>query len=239
MCDFNMMTAAQVKKDLQKLARREKATSSARFFKTGPGQYGEGDLFIGVTVPEQRSVARRFADLPLSELSELLASPIHEHRLTALIILVGQCRRAENRDKARLVKYYLSQARAINNWDLVDVSADKIIGEWVLASGELRLLDKLAASKNMWQRRTAMVATLALIRAGELEQTWHLAELFIKESHDLMHKATGWMLREAGKRDEQALLKFLDRWSASMPRTMLRYAIERLSEPLRKKYLKK
>jgi 3-methyladenine DNA glycosylase AlkD len=234
-----MSLAEGVKRALQKLASKEKASGAARFFKTAPGQYGEGDVFIGVTVPEQRGVAREFTDLPLLEISELLSSPIHEHRLTALLILVDKFQRADQAGRSRLLKYYLSQTRAINNWDLVDVTADKIVGVSVLTSRDFAVLDKLADSKNMWQRRIAMVATLALIRNGELEQTWRLAEKFLTESHDLMHKASGWMLREAGKREERALRKFLDKHASRMPRTMLRYAIERLSPQERAKYLAK
>ncbi len=234
-----MNKTVQVKKSLAKLASNPKAQSSARFFKTGPGQYGEGDLFIGVTVPEQRVIAREFKDLSLVEISELLASPIHEHRLTGLMILVEQFKAASEAGKKKLVIYYLSKSAAVNNWDLVDLTAANIVGAWVSISKEFELLDKLAASKNMWQRRIAIVATWALIREKKLEQTFRLAEKFLTESHDLMHKATGWMLREAGKRDEKALRKFLDRHVTKMPRTMLRYAIEKFAASDRAGYLAK
>ena len=234
-----MTGSEQVKKALAKLAKNSKAQGSARFFKTGPGQYSEGDLFIDVSVPEQRMVAREFKDLSLLEISELLASVIHEHRATGLMILVEQFKVASEVGKKKLLKYYLSKKSAVNNWDLVDMTAANIVGAWLVISKDFDLLYKLAASKNMWQRRIAMVATWALIREKKLEQTFRLAEKFLSDNHDLMHKAVGWMLREAGKRDEKALRKFLDRHVTKMPRTMLRYAIEKFEASERAGYLAK
>jgi len=232
-----MTKATEIKKALTALTRPGKEDLLSRFFKTGPGQYGEGDVFIGLTVPDQRLVAKKYSGLSLSELELLLASHIHEHRLTGLLILVEKFKIAA--DKKKLLQFYLRQSKAVNNWDLVDLTAEKIVGQWVLASQDFALLDKLACSKNMWQRRIAMVSTLALIREHKFEQTWCLAEQFLTEKHDLMHKATGWMLREAGKRDQMALIKFLDQHATKMPRTMLRYAIEKFPEQQRLEYLKK
>lgn len=234
-----MTESEQVKKALAKLAKNSKAQGSARFFKTGPGEYAEGDLFIDVSVPAQRKVAREFKNLELEEISKLLASSIHEHRATGLMILVEQFKAAGEETKKKLLKYYLSKSAAVNNWDLVDMTAANIVGAWLVISKDFDLLDKLAASKNMWQRRIAMVATWALIREKKLEHTFRLAEKFLMESHDLMHKAVGWMLREAGKRDEKALRKFLDRHVTKMPRTMLRYAIEKFAASDRADYLAK
>lgn len=231
------MKADNVKRALAKLADKDKARILARFFKTGQGQYGEGDKFLGVTVPAQRLVAKQFKNLPLAEVAKFLISPIHEHRLTALLILVEQYSQASETTKAKIVKFYLARAKQINNWDLVDLSAPKILGDWLFNKDRI-ILNKLIKSKNLWERRIAMISTLAFIKVGETKDVWRLAKILLNDSHDLMHKATGWMLREAGKRDLNGLKKFLDEHKAKMPRTMLRYSIEKFNKLERQKYLK-
>jgi len=233
------MTATKVKQALKKMAKPDKAAVLAHFFKTGPGQYGAGDLFLGITVPEQRAVAKRFTDLPLIELKELLASPYHEHRLTALLILTEQFKRASEADQRRLLNFYLKQTCAVNNWDLVDLTADKIVGSWLVKYPDRKLLSRLANSANLWERRIAVVATYAFIRRGQVELIMTLAKKFIKDREDLIHKAVGWMLREAGQRDQAALKKFLNQQAGRMPRVMLRYALEKMSDLDRRRYLRK
>lgn len=226
----------RIQEDLQKLASPSRAKSSAWFFKTGKGQYGEGDRFIGVTVPQQRVVAKKYKDLPLSEIEKLLRSPIHEHRLTGLLILVS----AFNKSKKQVYDFYLKHTEKINNWDLVDSSASYIVGEWLLDKPkERKILHTLAKSKNLWERRIAIVSSGAFINHGEFAETFAIAELLLKDSHDLIHKAVGWMLREVGKRDQDAEEVFLRKYYNIMPRTMLRYAIERFSESKRHEYLAK
>lgn len=232
-----MLTAREVAAALGKLGTKRKAESSAWFFKTGKGQYGHGDVFIGVTVPEQRRVARAFRELPLAEVAKLLKSAIHEHRLTALLILVEQYKRGDAEARARIVKQYLAHTRHINNWDLVDTSAPTIIGHYLLDKNR-RVLYKLAKSKNLWERRIAIVATLAFIRNGESTDTFATAELLLADPHDLIHKATGWMLREVGARvSRAALVKFIKLHKADMPRTTLRYAIEHFPPEARRAFL--
>lgn len=213
-----------------------------RFFKCGPGEYGEGDVFIAVTVPAQRAIARQFRDLPLAEVDRLLTSRIHEERLTALIILVDQFTRGDERCRRRIFALYMKRLRFINNWDLVDTSAAQIVGGSLAdkprPSTVLRaapsavegrgLLDRLARSTHLWSRRVAMIATFHYIQRGEHRDAIRIATILVNDTHDLIHKAVGWMLREVGKRaSEAALTTFLERHAASMPRTMLRYAIEK------------
>lgn len=232
-----MPTSRQVVRALKKLGTKEKAASSAWFFKTDKGQYGYGDMFIGVTVPEQRKVARAFRELPLAEAAKLLESKVHEHRLTALLILVGQYKRGDETARAKIVKRYLAHTKRVNNWDLVDTSAPNIVGRYLLDK-DRRVLYKLAKSKNLWERRIAIVATLAFIGNGESADTFAIAELLLADTHDLIHKATGWMLREVGKRVSRlALARFIKVHKADMPRTTLRYATEHFPPELRKTLL--
>jgi len=221
---------------LAALADPDRARGSARFFKTAKGEYGEGDRFIGISVPQLRRLARRYRHLPLQDIAKLLASLVHEHRFTALEILVAQYEAGEADSKQAIYHFYLQNSRRANNWDLVDTSAPYIIGEHLLTRprGEL---EQLAKSENVWERRMAIVATLLLIRNGELEDTFRIAALLLSDRHDLIHKAVGWMLRETGKRSMAALLQFLEEHHAHMPRTALRYAIERLPENRRKRIL--
>lgn len=232
------MTAATVKAALKLKATPERAKTSQWFFKTGPGQYGEGDIFWGITVPEQRKIAKEFKDLPLTEIKLLLASPIHEHRLTALHILVLQFTKADEKTKTKLYRFYLANRNRINNWDLVDASAPYIVGTYLLTHPtEKSKLKTWAKSKNLWERRIAVVATWMLIRNNEYSEILQLAEQLKNDKHDLMHKAVGWMLREMGKKSPGTLVKFLNEHADSLPRTTLRYAIEKMTSEQRRYYL--
>lgn len=222
---------------LRRETNAEKATFLARFFKTGKGQYGEGDVFLGLSVPQQRKIAQSYTHLSLNEIQSLLKSEIHECRFTALEILVMKYEKASLPEKKEIYEFYVKNARLVNNWDLVDTSAPHIVGDYVLDKKKDVLLT-LATSDNLWEKRIAIVATLRLIQAGDFTSTFAIAECLMKDTHDLIHKACGWMLREVGKRDEAMLESFLKKHYKHMPRTMLRYAIERFPEPKRKAYLK-
>ena len=225
----------------KKLASAEQAEILQRFFKTGPGQYGAGDIFWGLKVPVSRQIAQQFFDLSFAELSKLISSPVHELRLIALFIVVNHYEQAKNfSEQKKIVRWYWRQRKFINNWDLVDSSAPKILGAYLRDyPSERQLLVFLSQSPNLWDRRLAIVATLTFIDAGEFQPTLDLAGMFLNDSEDLIHKASGWMLREVGKRDKKTLLIFLDKYVTQMPRTMLRYSIEHLSEAKRQKYLQK
>jgi 3-methyladenine DNA glycosylase AlkD len=208
-----------------------------RFFKCGPGEYGEGDVFIAVTVPAQRAIARHFSDLRLGEVDRLLTSRIHEERLTALFILVHQFTRGDERARREIFTLYMKRLSFINNWDLVDSSAAQIVGGW-LTDKPRTLLDRLARSKQLWSRRVAMIATFHYIQRGEHRDAIRIASILVNDTHDLIHKAVGWMLREVGKRaSDAALTSFLELHAATMPRTMLRYAIERRSAAERRVWM--
>ena len=209
---------------------------SKMFFKTGTGHYAEHDTFIGVTVPDLRKLAKEFKDLSLQDLQTLIASPINEERLLALFILVDQYQKENMHQKNVLYNLYLHNIQHVNNWNLVDASAHLIIGKH-LDNADKKLLITLAQSKNLWERRIAIVATWYFIRKNELEWTFNVAKLLLNDTHDLIHKAVGWMLREAGKRNETLLIQFLDEYAAIMPRTMLRYAIEKFPREQRNDYL--
>ncbi len=237
-------TAALVTANLRKLVRPEKAAFLPKFFQAIPGGYGEGDEFLGVVVPDQRRTAKRFCDLPLSEIQHLLNSPWHECRLTGLFILVDQFERsgkgklAEAKLRKEIVDFYLGNLPAVNNWDLVDSSAPKILGVWLLDHArERKILNQLAGSEVLWERRIAVLSTMPLIQASQFAEIVRLAQHLIVDRHDLMHKAIGWMLREMGKQDADALTDFLEKHVDRMPRTMLRYAIEKLPEDQRKFWL--
>ena len=213
--------------ELEALADPERAAGVARYFKTGPGEYGAGDRFLGIRVPDQRRVARRHRALPLADVERLLASPAHEHRLVALLILTLRYERAGEAERDEIVRLYLDRRAAVNNWDLVDLSAPKLLGAHLLGRPR-HLLYQLAAAESVWDRRIAVLATLAFIRRGVFADTLALAERLLGDRHDLIHKAVGWMLREVGTRDAATLARFLGRHAPAMPRTMLRYAVERL-----------
>lgn len=230
------MSASNIKQQLIALGSPEKAEHAKYFFKTGKGKYGEGDIFIGCTNPEVRKVASANKALSFTELKKLITDEIHECRLTAIVILTEQFRKAKEEKRKEIVDFYLQHTAGINNWDLVDLSAYKILGEW-LVDKERSILYKLAKSENMWEQRIAMVATKALIQRNDFSDTLKLAEMFLTHKHDLMHKACGWILREVGKKDEKTLTDFLDLHHKTMPRTMLRYSIEKLTPEQRKHYM--
>lgn len=241
------MTAKEVKSALCGAASPEKAAILARFFKTGKGEYGEGDRFLGVVVPAQRKIVhdyfagRKSPDCgeTLATVHELLHGDFHEDRLTGLLILVDQYKRSGGEDRQRVCDFYLANLDRVNNWDLVDLSAPGILGAHLLDS-DPAVLFRLAESENVWERRVAVLATFAFIRAGRFSETLRLAERLLlekRDAHDLMHKAVGWMLREVGKRDRGVLEAFLNKHAARLPRTTLRYAIERFSESERHTYL--
>lgn len=230
-------SAAQVRAALRAVAKPALVPDQLRFFKTGKGEYGEGDRFLGVKVPQQRVVARSFRALPPDEAFALLESPFHEDRLTALFILVWQFEHGDEATQRRILDGYLARTRFVNNWDLVDSSAHFIVGAWVLERPR-DLLTTLVRSPLLWERRIAVIATLALIRAGEADDTLALCEALLDDEHDLIHKATGWMLREVGGRvGLKHLRAFLARHARRMPRTMLRYSIEKLPPAERKRWL--
>lgn len=230
-------TAAAARRALARLGNAGTARQAASYFKTGPGEYGEGDRFRGIRVPVLRKLAAACAGMPLGEVRRLVRSPFHEDRLLALIVLVRGFARGDERRRAQIIASYLGNVRYINNWDLVDSSAPGILGAYY--AGRSRApLRRMARSANLWERRMAMIATLHFIRAGEPEDALRLAELLLRDEHDLIHKAAGWMLREVGERcDRRVLRSFLDRHATAMPRTMLRYAIERLPAAERTRYL--
>lgn len=228
----------QLKKELEHLANPRQAKNLQRFFKTRKGEYGEGDIFLGIKVPIQRQVAKNYQNLSLEEIEELLASKIHEHRLTSLFILISKYKKAEKNEKAKIFNLYLRNTKRINNWDLIDLSAPNIIGNYLLDKPRDILL-KLAASKNLWEKRIAILATAAFIRENDFNETLIISKLLINDEHDLIHKAVGWMLREVGKRNQQIEEDFLKEYYKIMPRTMLRYAIEKFDEAKRRIYLKK
>ncbi len=231
-------TPTQLKKDLAKLANNERAEKSAYYFKTGKGQYGFGDVFLGVSVPAQRVVAKKYKALPLKQVEQLLKSKIHEERLTASIILVEQFKKGNEETRHQIYDFYMANTAYINNWDIVDGSAPYIVGGW-LQDKDRRVLLKLAKSKLLWDRRIAIMATFPFIREGDATWTFKIAELLLHDQGDLIHKAVGWMLREVGNScGHDVEEKFLKRHYKTMPRTMLRYAIEKFDEPKRQQYLK-
>lgn len=231
------MTLASIQKALSASADRDEAKQLSRFFKTGPGQYGEGDRFRGIRVPILRKLARQYRDMTRSEVKKLLHSAFHEDRLTALLILIEQYRRGSARDRERIVNLYMRSTRYINNWDLVDVTAEHIPGAW-LFDKDRGVLFEFAGSDDLWKRRIAILSTFHFIRKGDFADTLRIAEILLGDEHDLIHKAVGWMLREVGNRDRACEERFLKKHYRTMPRTMLRYAIEKFPEPLRRKYLR-
>lgn len=224
-----------LKADLKKIATPKKAKASLWFFKTGKGEYGEGDKFIGVTVPEQRKIASKYKNLSLVDISQLLKSKIHEERSVALFILVKNFQINESK-RSEIFAFYLKHRKFVNNWDLVDSSADKIVGAYLIEKDKF-VLNKLAVSKNVWDRRIAIVSTFYFIKNNKFEETFRISKILINDHHDLIHKAVGWMLKEVGKRDESKLENYLKVNYKLMPRTMLRFTIEKLSDSKRKKYL--
>ena len=231
------MIANDVKKDLRSLADFEKANILQRFFKTQKGEYGEGDIFLGIIVPNTRKVAKNYKDLKLSEVKKLLYSKIHEERLCALLILVDKFEKGEIEEKEKVFTFYIKNAKQVNNWDLVDISASRIVGRFLIDKPK-GLLYKFAMSENLWKKRISIISTYTFIKEGKYEDTFKIAEILMNDKHDLIHKAVGWMLREVGKKSLKDEEKFLKKYYKIMPRTMLRYAIERFPEEKRINYLK-
>jgi len=240
-----MSTFANLRKELKAKANPKKAKILQRFFKTEKGEYGEGDVFLGLSVPETRRIAQKYKDLKFKEIEELLKSKTHEERLLALLILVNQFQgvmlKHNTSVRHKIFNFYLKNTKYINNWDLVDGSAPKIVGEYLLGfasiNGSKQILYKLAKSKNLWERRIAIIATFAFIKNNQFAETLKISEMLLNDKHDLIHKAVGWMLREVGKQSQPTLEKFLKKHTSKMPRVMLRYAIERLTSGKRRGYL--
>lgn len=230
---------SEIVAELSLRANPLKAKVMQGFFKTGEGEYGANDIFIGVAVPEQRKIAKRYHDLTLTHIKKLFESDIHEHRLTALLILVDQFENASQKNRKRIFDFYITNRQFVNNWDLVDSSAYQIVGVYLCSDRSCTLLKQLARSHTIWDRRIGIVATYAMIRNKRFDIPLVLATILVNDTHDLIQKAVGWMLREAGKRDEMVLKTFLDSYAHVMPRTMLRYALERLSENDRRAYMAK
>ena len=226
----------ELKSDLKQAANPEKAAFYPRFFKTGPGEYGEGDRFWGVVVPECRKVAKKYVTLPLDSLKRLLKDPIHECRLTAVLILVLKYQKADNEERQRLVDFYLDHLDWVNNWDIVDASAEKVLGRHLESRGR-KVLDELADSGHLWRQRVSIIACLHFIKCDDFKDIKRLARKFLNHEHDLIHKAVGWMLREMGKRDEAELRSFLAKYGRKLPRTALRYAIEHFDKEQRRRFL--
>lgn len=226
---------SELKKSLRQLADPTKAKILSRFFKTGKGEYGEGDRFLGITVPLARKVAKKYNSLSLADIKKLLTSKIHEERLVALLVLVEKFEK-EQKAQEEIYRFYLKNTKYINSWDLVDLTAPKIIGVYLLNKPK-DILFKLAESKNLWERRIAIVSTFYFIKENNFQETLAIAKVLLRDPHDLIHKAVGWMLREVGKRSFEKEEKFLRLHYKKMPRTMLRYAIERYPENLRRAYL--
>ena len=232
-----MSALTEMRAELTELSDPQRALHSLRFFKTRPGEYGEGDVFAGITVPDVRRVAKRYWPvLELPDVERLLHSKVHEERLAALVVLVHKFNKGNDATRRQIFDLYVSNTRYVNNWDLVDSSADRIVGEY-LHGRDKALLDDFARSSSLWERRISIIATFNYIRRNEFEDTFRIAETLLHDPHDLIHKAVGWMLREVGKRDLAAVNDFLDAHCVEMPRTMLRYAIERHDAASRAGYL--
>ena len=232
------MNANFIIEELQSVGTPEKAAHLQKFFKTGPGQYGEGDVFIGVVVPHTRSIAKANIGMPMPEISILLKSEYHEARLCALLILTEQFKKATESERKEIFDFYLKNASCVNNWDLVDLSCPTVVGVYLLDK-DRKILYELAESKCLWEQRIAVVSTYAFIRENDFYDTLELSKKLLTHKHDLIHKAVGWMLREAGKRNRKTLTDFLDEYATRLPRTSLRYAIEHYPEQERQYFLKK
>jgi len=229
-----VLTFSSLKKELKTKANPGKAKILQRFFKTGKGEYAEGNVFLGIVVPETRKIVQKYNSLRLEDVAKLLRSKIHEERLAALLIMVNKFQTGKGKEK--IYNLYLKNTKYINNWDLVDLSADKIVGDYLFNKPKA-ILRKLAKSKSIWERRIAIMATFNFIKNNKFEETLKIAKILLNDKHDLIHKAVGWMLREVGKRDLKTEEKFLKKYYKKMPRTMLRYAIEKFPERKRKQYL--
>jgi len=229
-------TVSHLLTELKSLQDKEKQKAYMRFFKTGKGEYGEGDTFWGITMPKQRMVAKKYLDLALPDIQKLLNSDVHECRMTGLLILTYQFNKASDGTRKKIADFYIRNTKRINNWDLVDVTTPRILGKYLLDK-DRKILYTFAQSKNLWERRIAIITTQVFISEKQYEDTLNIAELLLTDKHDLIHKAVGWMLREVGKYDQETEEKFLRKHYKKMPRTMLRYAIEKFPEKMRKAYL--
>lgn len=227
----------ELRKEIKKHSDPEKAKFLQRFFKTGKGEYAEGDKFLGIVVPVQRQIAKKFKALSFIDLQKLIKSGYHEERLIALLILVERFKKADDDEKEIIVKFYLDNRKGINNWDLVDLSAPKILGEYLL-NKDRKILYKFAKSDDLWEKRIAVLSTFTFIKRGDFNDALKIYEIVLNDEHDLIHKAVGWMLRELGKIDIKTEEEFLKKYYITMPRTMLRYAIEKFPENKRQAYLK-
>lgn len=225
-------------KELNKAKNPQKAKDLKWFFKTAPGEYGYGDIFWGIMVPIQRKICKKYSNLNLSEIQKLLNSPVHEHRFSALVILVSKYKKANDTKKKEIFDFYLKNYKRINNWDLVDTSTPQIIGNYLIDKNR-SVLYKLARSQNLWKKRIAVLATAAFIRECQFDDILKISEILLKDKHDLIHKAVGWMLREVGKRNKRVLIIFLKKYARQMPRVMLRYSIEKFTPKEKQKYLSK
>jgi len=225
-----------IEEEFQKIRDPEKAKNLSKFFKTGKGQYGEGDIFLGIKVPDQRKIASKYSGIPLDDIGLLLKSNIHEFRLTSVLILVQNYRKEDFDGKKEIFEFYLSHMKNINNWDLVDSSAPYILGDFLLDKDK-SILYGLARSDNLWERRIAILSTFAFIKNNKFEDSLNIAEILVFDKHDLIHKAVGWMLREIGKKDERTEEEFMAKYYRKMPRTMLRYAIEKFDNDKKKLFL--
>lgn len=230
------MSLSELRKELTNEKNSEQVKILQRFFKTGKGEYGEGDIFYGIKVPVTRTIAKRFVELTFNELKILLASEVHEERLAAGLILVENFNKANEKEREKIYRFYLTNRKGINNWDLVDLTAPKIIGTYLL-NRDKKILFDLAKSKNLWDRRIAIISTLVFIRRNQFDETLNISRLLLNDKHDLIHKAVGWMLREIGKINCDVETEFLLKHYKEMPRTMLRYAIEKFPERKRKQFL--
>lgn len=231
------MDYLQLKQSVKAHSNKELGIFLQRFFKTGKGEYGEGDIFAGLKVPVSRKIANQFKDLTFTDLQKIIKSKIHEERLITLFILVARYKKAGEKERKKIFNFYLKNIKYVNNWDLVDLSAEKIIGAYLIDKDK-KLLFELAESENIWKRRIAIMSTFHFIKAHQFAATLKISEVLLKDKHDLIHKAVGWMLREIGKRDIQAEEIFIQKYYNIMPRTMLRYAIEKFPEKKRLDYLR-
>jgi len=228
----------QLEKELQKSGNPSKAKIYSRFFKTGKGGYGEGDVFIGLTVPEQRALAKKYVNLSITDVEKLLSNKIHEYRLTGFFILVYKFEKADEEQKKEIVDFYLKNKHRANNWDIIDCVADKILGSYFFDKKK-DVIYELAKSSSLWDRRIAIISTFYFIKNNKFEDTLRISERLLNDKHDLIHKAVGWMLREIGKRNQEKEEEFLKKYHKTMPRTMLRYAIERFDENKKRFYMGK
>ena len=230
------MSLTELKKEIKKAAKPADAVILQRFFKTGKGEYGEGDKFVGIKVPVLRAIAKNFYSLELDDIKDLITSPVHEERMISLFILIQKFAKADDKLKEKIFKLYLKNTRTINNWDLVDLSAPQIVGGYLMDK-ERTILYGLAVSKSLWEKRISMLATFTFIKKGSFNDTIEIAKILLSDKHDLIQKAVGWMLREVGKRDMETEEEFLKEYYKVMPRTMLRYAVEKFPEDKRKFYM--